>query len=101
MMRVATYYNQKKRKDMNGPQAAVIRYDEENGKAPVVVASGKGQVAQQIIELAQKNNIHMQEDSSLVANLLDMDLGENIPPQLYSVMAEILLLIEEMEKNYS
>ncbi|KAA9022095.1 EscU/YscU/HrcU family type III secretion system export apparatus switch protein [Niallia endozanthoxylica] len=100
-MRVATYYNQKKRKDMNGPQAAVIRYDEENGKAPVVVASGKGQVAQQIIELAQKNNIHMQEDSSLVANLLDMDLGENIPPQLYSVMAEILLLIEEMEKNYS
>lgn len=100
MMRVASYYNQKKRKDMNGPQAAVIRYDEENGKAPVVVASGKGQVAQQIIELAQKNNIHMQEDSSLVANLLDMDLGENIPPQLYSVMAEILLLIEEMEKNY-
>jgi len=100
MMRVSTYYNQKKRKDMNGPQAAVIRYDEENGKAPIVVASGKGQVAQQIIELAQKNNIHMQEDSSLVANLLDMDLGENIPPQLYSVMAEILLLIEEMEKNY-
>ena len=99
-MRVATYYNQKKRKDINGPQAAVIKYDEENGKAPIVVASGKGQVAQQIIELAQKNNIHMQEDSSLVANLLDMDLGDNIPPQLYSVMAEILLLIEEMEKNY-
>lgn len=100
MMRVSSYYNHKKRKDINGPQAAVIRYDEENGKAPIVVASGKGQVAQQIIELAQKNNIHMQEDSSLVANLLDMDLGENIPPQLYSVMAEILLLIEEMEKNY-
>ncbi|WP_394234947.1 EscU/YscU/HrcU family type III secretion system export apparatus switch protein [Niallia oryzisoli] len=99
-MRVATYYNQKKRKDINGPQAAVIKYDEENGKSPIVVASGKGQVAQQIIELAQKNNIHMQEDSSLVANLLDMDLGDNIPPQLYSVMAEILLLIEEMEKNY-
>ena len=42
----------------------------------------------------------MQEDSALVANLLDMDLGDNIPPQLYSVMAEILLLIEEIEKNY-
>lgn len=99
-MRVGGYFNQKNRKEINGPQAAVIKYDEENGSAPVVVAQGKGRVAQQIIELAKENDIHMQEDSSLVANLLDMDLGENIPPQLYAVMAEILLLIEEMEKNY-
>ncbi|MBY0123475.1 EscU/YscU/HrcU family type III secretion system export apparatus switch protein [Bacillus sp. S/N-304-OC-R1] len=99
-MRVSNYYNQKKRKEINGPSAAVIKYDEENGHAPVVVAHGKGQIAQQIIELARKNNVHMQEDSSLVANLLDMDLGDNIPPQLYAVMAEILVLIEEMEKNY-
>ena len=99
-MRVNQFYNQKKRRDLNGPQAAVIKYDEENGKAPVVVAQGKGQVAQQIIALAKENNIRMQEDSTLVANLLDMDLGDNIPPQLYSVMAEILLLIEEIDKNY-
>jgi flagellar biosynthesis protein len=99
-MRVSNYYNQKKRKDISGPQAAVIKYDEEAGKVPVVVAHGKGHVAQQIIDLAQKNNIQIQEDSSLVANLLDMDLGDNIPPQLYSVMAEILLLIEEIEREY-
>lgn len=42
----------------------------------------------------------MQEDAKLVENLIDMDLGDNIPPQLYSVIAEILLLIEEMEKSY-
>ncbi|MFO1444410.1 EscU/YscU/HrcU family type III secretion system export apparatus switch protein [Bacillus sp. Bva_UNVM-123] len=99
-MRVSHFYNQKKRREINGPSAAVIKYDEETGKSPIVVAQGKGQVAQQIIALARQNNIHMQEDSSLVANLLDMDLGDNIPPQLYSVMAEILVLIEEMEKNY-
>lgn len=99
-MNISHYYNQKKRKEVNGPSAAVIKYDEETGKSPIVVAQGKGQVAQQIIELAKKNNVHMQEDSSLVANLLDMDLGDNIPPQLYSVMAEILILIEEMENNY-
>ncbi|MFD2442736.1 EscU/YscU/HrcU family type III secretion system export apparatus switch protein [Bacillus sp. CGMCC 1.16607] len=99
-MSYTKFYNQKKRKEINGPSAAVIKYDEKTGKSPTIVAQGKGQVAQQIIELAKKNNIHMQEDSSLVANLLDMDLGDNIPPQLYSVMAEILLLIEEMEKNY-
>ena len=61
---------------------------------------GRDIVAQQIIELAKENDIQIQEDSSLVANLLDMDLGDNIPPQLYSVMAEILLLIEEMDKKY-
>lgn len=94
------FYNQKRRKELNGPSAAVIKYDEESGKAPIIIAQGKGAIAQQIIDLAKQNNIHMQEDSSLVANLLDMDLGDNIPPQLYSVMAEILLLIEEMEKNY-
>ena len=99
-MRVGGYYNQKRRKEINGPQAAVIKYDEETGKSPIVVAQGKGQVAQQIIALAKENNIHMQEDSTLVSNLLDMDLGDNIPPQLYSVMAEILLLIEEIDKNY-
>ena len=64
-MKVSSFYNQKKRKEINGPQAAVIKYDEETGKAPVVVAQGKGHVAQQIIELAKKNNIHMQEDSHL------------------------------------
>ncbi len=42
----------------------------------------------------------MQEDPGLLENLLDMDLGDNVPPQLYSVIAEILLLIEEMEKKY-
>lgn len=99
-MMTSSFYNQKKRREMNGSSAAVIKYDEETGKSPIVVAQGKGQVAQQIIELAKKNHIHMQEDSTLVANLLDMDLGDNVPPQLYSVMAEILLLIEEMEKNY-
>ena len=53
-MKVSSYYNQKKRKEINGPQAAVIKYDEETGKVPVVVAHGKGHVAQQIIELAQE-----------------------------------------------
>ncbi|MGP7818541.1 EscU/YscU/HrcU family type III secretion system export apparatus switch protein [Niallia sp. 01092] len=93
------YYNQKRRFEKNGSVAAVLKYENKNS-APTVIAQGKGVVAQQIIELAKKNNIHMQEDSSLVANLLDMDLGDSIPPQLYSVIAEILLLIEEMEKNY-
>lgn len=97
---ISKHFNQKQRRHVNGPTAAVIRYDEDEGGSPKVVAQGKGQIANQIIQLAKKNQIHMQEDPLLVENLLDMDLGDNIPPQLYSVMAEILLLIEEMEKKY-
>ncbi|PSL51121.1 flagellar biosynthesis protein [Salsuginibacillus halophilus] len=97
-MKQYQYVNSVNRKLKNGPTAAVLQYDD--GDAPKVVAHGKGAVAQQILELAEENDIHMQEDPMLVQNLLDMDLGENVPPQLYSVIAEILLLIEEMERNY-
>ncbi len=92
-------FNQKKKRDTAGPSAAVIRYDEGKDQIPTIVAHGKGAIAQQIIALAKENDIPMQEDATLVANLIDMDLGENIPPQLYSVIAEILLMVEEMERN--
>lgn len=94
------YFNQKNRKQMNGPSAAVIRFNERADSSPTVVAQGRGQVAAKIIELAKQHNVKMEEDAGLVQNLLDIDLGDNIPPQLYSVMAEILLMIEEMEKRY-
>jgi len=94
------YFNQKNRKQLNGPSAAVIRFNEREDQAPTVVAQGRGQLAAKIIELAKKNNVQMEEDACLVQNLLDIDLGDNIPPQLYSVMAEVLLMIEEMEKGY-
>lgn len=94
------YYNQKNRRAINGPSAAVIRYDESQGGSPTLVAQGKGLLALKIMELAKQNNIQMQEDEGLIQHLLDIDLGENVPPQLYSVIAEILLLIEEMEKKH-
>jgi flagellar biosynthesis protein len=94
------YFNQKLRKQLNGPSAAVIRYDEEQGKSPSIVAHGTGQVAKKILEVAKENNIHLQEDSTLLAHLLDVDLGDSVPPQLYAVIAEIFILMEEIEKSY-
>jgi flagellar biosynthesis protein len=99
-MNAQHYFNQKNRRQMNGPSAAVIRYDESGDGSPTIVAQGKGLLASKIMELAKQHNIQLQEDEGLVQNLLDIDLGDNVPPQLYSVIAEILLLIEEMEKNY-
>ncbi|USK72573.1 EscU/YscU/HrcU family type III secretion system export apparatus switch protein [Peribacillus asahii] len=94
------YFNQKNKRKVSGPTVAVIRYDDNKGEVPTVVAHGSGQVAQKIMELAKQNNIQMQEDESLVGALLNIDLGESIPPQLYAVMAEILILLEELDQSY-
>lgn len=51
---ISKHFNHKQRKVMNGPTAAVIRYDEDSGGGPQVVAHGKGHIANQIIELAKK-----------------------------------------------
>lgn len=93
------YFNQKRKREVNGPSAAVIRY-EQGDKAPTVVAHGRGYVAEKIIELAKQNGVPIEQDAALVQHLLDLDLGDTIPPQLYAVIAEILILIEKMEKNY-
>ncbi|KFZ43748.1 flagellar biosynthesis protein FlhS [Anoxybacillus flavithermus] len=93
------YFNQKRKREINGPSAAVIRY-EQGDKAPTVVAHGRGYVAEKIIELAKQNGIPIEQDAALVQHLLDLDLGDTIPPQLYAVIAEILILIEKMERNY-
>jgi FlhB-like protein len=74
-------------------RAAVIRYDKEKDNAPVVVAQGRGEVARKIIEKAKESNIALQEDALLLDNLFSLDLGNQVPPQLYQVIAEILLLV--------
>ncbi|WP_338078375.1 EscU/YscU/HrcU family type III secretion system export apparatus switch protein [Aneurinibacillus aneurinilyticus] len=74
-------------------RAAVIRYDKENDKAPIIVAQGEGEIADKIIAKAKEHDIPLQEDSMLLENLLELDLGNNVPPQLYQVVAEVLLLV--------
>lgn len=91
--------NQSQKRKKSGMMAAALHYDDSDDGAPKVVASGKGLVAAKIIEMAKERNIPIEEDMSLVAELIDMDLGDNVPPQLYSVIAEILLLIERMEST--
>lgn len=91
------YFNARNRKKVNGLSAAVIKYDK--GQAPAVVASGKGHVAEKIIEAAKQNNIQLQEDSTLINNLLQIDLGDSIPPQLYAVIAEIFILLDKIDKG--
>lgn len=65
--------------------------------APRVVAKGYGNVAQSIIELAKQNNVPVHESAELVSLLMQVDLDQQIPPQLYTAVAELLAWIYTLE----
>nr|WP_295971867.1 EscU/YscU/HrcU family type III secretion system export apparatus switch protein [uncultured Bacillus sp.] len=94
------YFNQINRKKINGPAAAVLRYEGESGLEPAVLASGKGAAARKILETAKANDMVIQKDPTLIANLLDIELVEGVPPQLYAVMAEIFILLAKVDEKY-
>ncbi|MCW2279460.1 EscU/YscU/HrcU family type III secretion system export apparatus switch protein [Heliophilum fasciatum] len=94
-----SFFNQKRKKEQQPQRAAAIHYDPVTG-APTVIAQGHGQLAQKIIDLAKEKQIPLQENPVLVEHLMNMDLGDQIPPQLYLVVAEILLMIETMENQH-
>jgi FlhB-like protein len=88
--------------EKKGPtRAAVIRYDKEKDKAPTVIAQGRGEVARKIIEKAKEHNVALQEDALLLESLLTLDLGNHVPPQLYQVVAEVLLLVRRASTGES
>jgi len=82
-------------------KAVALRYHPELESAPVVVAKGQGIIAERIKAIAEENGIPVREDRSLAEYLMGLDLYEEIPPQLYAVVAEILAFIYRMDQDYS
>ncbi len=72
----------------NLPKAVALHYDEE--RAPTVVAGGEGDIAREIMEIANKHGIPLYENPELVSVLARLELGEEIPDVLYRVIAEII-----------
>lgn len=62
-------------------------------EAPVVTAKGQGIVADKIIDLAKQHGVPLQEDASLVELLAQLDLDQQIPPELYQLVAEVLSFV--------
>lgn len=78
-------------------QAIALEYDPDN-EAPVVIASGKGALADRIIEKAKEAAVPVHRDDKLAETLSRLDIGEAIPPELYEVVAEILVFVDSMDK---
>ena len=81
-------------------KAVALRYDPTTDDVPVVTAKGQGLMAQKIKELAQQYGVPIQEDSHLADYLMSLDLYEEIPPELYPIVAEILSFIYRMNRKY-
>ena len=65
--------------DKENLQAIAIKYDKESKRAPSVVASGRGKIAKQILELAEENNIPMVEDKKLSKLLSSLKIKARYP----------------------
>ncbi|MBA3037559.1 MAG: EscU/YscU/HrcU family type III secretion system export apparatus switch protein [Desulfobacterium sp.] len=74
-------------------KAVALRYTPEREHAPRVVATGKGTVAEKILQIAKEHNIHIHNDPDLVEMLSQLQPDQEIPPELYKIVAEILVFV--------
>lgn len=78
-------------------EAAAIRY-RPGDTAPKVIAAGKGAVAEKIVQTAKENEVPLYQDPRLAHMLNLLQLGDEIPPELYEVVAQILIFIGDLDK---
>lgn len=79
-------------------QAVALAY-REGANAPRVVAKGRGILAETIIEKAREAGIFVHESQELVTLLMQVDLDQHIPPELYRAVAELLAFIHFLERG--
>lgn len=79
-------------------QAAALSY-EQGQQAPKITASGKGLVADNIIERAKEHNVPILEDASLVELLTQLNINETIPEELYEAVAEVFAYVYQIDKK--
>jgi len=83
----------------NRKKAAALTYERDRDAAPRVVAKGSGVTAENILRIAREHDIPIKEDARLVEVLSQLDLYQEIPPELYRAVAEILAFVYRMTKK--
>ncbi|GAB6168118.1 EscU/YscU/HrcU family type III secretion system export apparatus switch protein [Clostridium carnis] len=78
-------------------KAAAIKY-EANLVAPIVTASGMGHIADKIIEKAEENEVPIVYNKELTELLLNVDVGDSIPSELYEAVAHVIAYITDLDR---
>jgi len=80
-------------------RAAALSYDSQSNEPPLVSALGKGKVAENIIEKANKYDVPVIEDASLVELLSELNINETIPDELYEAVAEVFAFVYQLDQR--
>jgi flagellar biosynthesis protein len=91
-------YKDEKRKRIIDKKAAALKY-ERGDSAPRVVASGVGYLAERIERTAVEGGVKVLQNKELVEELVKINIGDAIPPELYDVVAKILIYINELDSK--
>ncbi len=84
----------------NIKQATALQYSPDTDVAPKVIATGQGIVAEKIIEKAKEADVPVYQNANLAQTLSALGIGDQIPPEIYEVVAEILVFIGSVDKSY-
>jgi len=74
-------------------KAVALKYDGKRDQAPRVIAKGRGNIAEKIIDIAKEHHVPLYEDKNLIQILEALDLETEIPQELYRAVAEVLAFI--------
>lgn len=90
---------EERRQQWQPKTAVALRYDQTKEDVPRVIATGRGHLAKKILQLAAKNDIPVYEDPTLAQLLASLELGTEIPAELYQVVAEVLAFVFRLDKK--
>ncbi len=88
-----------KNKKKNIKKAVALRYKPPKQTTPTIAAKGSGKVAEKIIAIAKENDIPIREDTDLIETLSQLDVDQEVPPELYRVVAEVLAWVYQVNAN--
>lgn len=78
-------------------KTVALKYNQSQDQAPRIIASGRGKIAEKILKKAREKNIPIKEDKDVVEVLAELNVGDEIPAELYLVIAEILSFFYDLE----
>ncbi len=79
-------------------KAIAIKYDVKKDRAPRIVATGKASVAEEILRIAEENQVPFYEDKTLAEMLSKLEFDSEVPAELYAIIAEVLAFVYQLDK---
>lgn len=81
-------------------RVAALKYDQDKNSGPSVVAAGSGHIAQKILQVAMENGVAIYHDDSAATLLAKLEIGQEIPPELYQVVVNIYISLLEVAEEH-